>query len=152
MNDYLLPYKFKWVGAVLVISGLLGLVFFLWFDFVLTLPVFAVFSSFFETRIFTTYRTNVADELIMLSFLCGFFLMAFSKEKTESDILYKLRAKAFAKAILANMCLLVFSILFIYGNGFLAILLLNLFSVFIFYQAFFYVLKRKELKRKRGSE
>jgi hypothetical protein len=151
MNDYLLPYKYKWVGAVLVFSGLVGLVFFTWFDFVLTLPVFAVFSSFFETKIFTTYWTNVSDELIMLSLLCGLFLMVFSKEKAESGILDKLRAKAFAKAILSNMCLLVLSIIFVYGKDFLAILLLNLFSAFIFYLIYFFFLKKKELKQSKGK-
>jgi hypothetical protein len=146
MINFLLPYRFKWIGAVLVFIGLAGLVFYLWFDFRLIVPVFAVFSSFLETKMFTTFRTNIADELIILSFLTGFFFLTFSKEKTESEILDQIRTKAFSKAILANVGLLIFSILFIYGNGFLAILLLNLFSIFIFYLIFLYFLKRKELK------
>ena len=144
MNHLLLPYKFKWIGAVLVFIGMVGLVFYLWFDFRLILPVFAVLSSFLETKAFTTFQTNVADELILLSFLTGFFFLVFSKEKTESENLDQIRAKSFSKAILANTVLLFFSILFIYGNGFLAIILLNLFSTFIFYLIFFYFLKRKE--------
>ena len=146
MNSYLLPYKYKRIGAVLIFAGLVGLVFFLWFDFRITLPVFAVYSSFLETKIFTTFRTNVSDELIMLLLLTGFYMVAFSKEKTESEILDQIRAKAFSKAILANICLLVFSILFIFGNGFLMILLLNLISIFIFYLIFLFFLKRKMLK------
>jgi len=146
MNSYLLPYKYKWIGAVLIFAGLAGFLFFLWFDFRITLPVFAVYSSFLETKIFTTFRTNVSDELIMLLLLTGFYMVAFSKEKTESEILDQIRAKAFSKAILANICLLVFSILFIFGNGFLMILLLNLISIFIFYLIFLFFLKRKMLK------
>ena len=146
MNNFLLPYKCKWIGAALIFSGLVGLVFYLWFDFRLILPVFAVFSSFLETKMFTTFRTNFADELILLTLLAGFFLSAFSKEKTESEILDKIRAKALSKAIFTNVAFLIFSILFIYGNGFLAILLLNLFSLFIFYMIFLFFLKRKKLK------
>jgi len=147
MNHLLLPYKFKWVGTVLVCLGMVGLVFYIWFDFRLILPVLAVVSSFLETKTFIILQTNVADELILLSFLAGFFFLIFSKEKTETVYLDQLRARAFSKAVVANMVLLLFSILFVYGNGFLAIILLNLFSVFIFYLIFFYFLKRKELKK-----
>jgi hypothetical protein len=147
MNNFLLPYRFKWIGVVMVFIGLAGLVFYLFFDFRLMAPVFAVISSFFDTKIFTTFRTNIADELIMLSFLTGFFFLSFSKEKIESEILDQLRIKAFSKAILANTGLLIFSILFTYGNGFLAILLLNLFSLFIFYLIFLYFLKRRQRKK-----
>jgi hypothetical protein len=129
----------------LVILGITGLIFYLWFDFRLILPVFAVYASFLETRMFTTFRTNIADELIMLSLLAGFLLLVFSKEKTECEILDQIRSRAFLNALLANAGLLIFSILFIYGNGFLTILLLNLFSIFIFYLIFFYVMKRKEI-------
>jgi hypothetical protein len=145
MHNFLLPYKYKWIGAGLVILGLTGLIFYMWFDFRLILPVFAVYSSFLETRIFTTFRTNIADELIMLSLLSGFLLLVFSKEKTECEILDSIRSRSFLKALLANAGLLIFSILFVYGNGFLTILLLNIFSIFIFYLLFFYLMKRKEI-------
>ena len=145
MTNFLLPYKYKWIGMGLVILGITGLIFYLWFDFRLILPVFAVYASFLETRMFTTFRTNIADELIMLSLLAGFLLLVFSKEKTECEILDQIRSRAVLNALLANAGLLIFSILFIYGNGFLTILLLNLFSIFIFYLIFFYVMKRKEI-------
>lgn len=144
MNNLLLPYRFKWIGAVLILAGLIGLVFFIWFDFNVNLPVFAVYSSFFETKIFTTIRTNIADEFIILSLLIGFFFVVFSKEKTESEILNQLRSIAFSKAVIVNMVLLIFSTLFIYGNGFLTILFFNLFSTFIFYLIVLFFLKRKK--------
>jgi hypothetical protein len=146
MNTFLLPYTFKWIGALLVLSGLAGLACYTWFDFRIVIPVFAVCTSFFETRMFATFTTNAADELIMLSLLAGFFLMAFSKEKTESDNLDKIRTRAFSKAIIFNSGLLAFSIIFFYGNAFLAMLLLNIISVFMIYLCFFYFLKRKEIK------
>ncbi len=152
MNHFLLPHKFKWIGAFLVFAGLVGLIFYIWFDFRLILPVFAIFSSFLEVKIFATVQTNVADELLLLSFLSGFFFLVFSKEKSESESLDQIRFMAFSRSILANTVLLLFSILFIYGNGFLAIILLNLFSIFIFYLIFFYFLKRKEFNSLKGGK
>ena len=146
MNNFLLPYHFKWIGVALIFIGLVGLVFYIWFDFRLILPVFAIFSSFLETKMFAIIRTNIADELVMLTLLTGFFFLAFSKDKTEGELLDKLRIKAISKAIIVNTGFLVFSILFFFGNGFLTVLFLNLFSVFLFYIIFLFFLKRKELK------
>jgi hypothetical protein len=151
MNDFLLPYKFKWVGVLLVIAGIMLLISFTWFKFTLTLPVVAVFSSYLETRMFTVFRTNVTDELIMLLFVTGFGMIALSREKTEHDGFEKIRSKALSRAVLANTACLLFSILFIYGNGFAGVLLVNLFSVFIFYRIFFYFLKSKEANENPGK-
>jgi hypothetical protein len=146
MNNFLLPYKFKLFGVTLVIIGLIGFAFYLWFDFRLMLPVFAVFSSFFETKFFTIFRTNIADELIMLFILSGLFCMVFSKEKKENDNIEKIRTRAFSMAILANVGFLFLSILFIYGNAFITVLLVNLFSLFFLYMIFFLFLKWKGIK------
>ena len=137
MHGYLLPFKVKWIGAALVLLGLAMSVCYLWFDFRLIVPVFAVYSSFLETKTLAMVRTNIADELIMLSFLCGFLLLAFSKEKHERETLDHLRTRALVKAVLANTAFLLFAILFIYGNGFLTILLANLVTLFLFYLVFF---------------
>lgn len=145
MDSFLRPYKYKWIGAALIFFGLSGLVVFNLFEFQINLPVFAVYSSFFVTKICTVFRTNVADEFIILSLLVGFSLLIFSKEKIENDIVKQLRLKAFFRAMIANMALLIFSTLFIYGNGYLAVLLLNLFSFSIFYLIFFNILKWKNL-------
>lgn len=107
------------------------------------MPVFAVFSSFMETKMLVTFRTNFADELILLLLICGFGLIVFSKEKNETDNLDPLRIKALVKAIIANTVLLLFSILFVFGSGFIAVLVFNLFSVPIFYIFFFYLVERK---------
>jgi hypothetical protein len=144
MNYHLLPYRFKWLGVFLVLAGMAGLVFYLWFDFIVTVPVFALVTSYLETSWFTIIQTNIADELIMLLLTTGFFLICFSRERKESENLDRIRARALWKAVMTNTIFLLFSVLFIYGNGFLAVILLNLFSLFIFYLAFFYFLKRKE--------
>jgi len=141
MKNLLLPYPWKFAGLFLIIFGIALAVLYLWFDFRFSMPVFAIYSSFLETKMFVTFRTNFADELILLLCLTGFFFIMFSKEKNESENLDSARAKALAKAIISNNIFLLFSILFIYGYGFIAILVLNLFSFSLFYLFFFYLLK-----------
>ncbi|MCK9400851.1 MAG: hypothetical protein M0Q51_12780 [Bacteroidales bacterium] len=146
MKNLLLPYPWKLAGRFVTISGIALAVLYLWFDFRFSMPVFAIFSSFLETKMFVTFRTNFADDLILLLLIVGFGLIVLSKEKIEFENLDSARAKALAKAIILNNIFLLFSILFVYGSGFIAILVLNLFSLSLFYLIFFYFLKRKELK------
>jgi len=98
-----------------------------------------------ETKMFETFTTNFADELIMILFVCGFGFIVFSKEKVEYQNLNYVRYKAIARAAVANNIFLLFSILFVYGSGFIAVLVLNLFSFSVFYLLIFYLLKKKEV-------
>jgi hypothetical protein len=133
-----LSYRIKWAGWVLVglASGMLAA--YLLLDFRFRMPVFAVLSSFFETKFFVTFQTNFADELIMLCYLAGFFLLVFSRERTENTGMDLKRSRAIFLAIRYNMVFLAFSILFVYGTGFIGALLLNMYSPFIIYLLVFY--------------
>lgn len=141
----MLPYPWKFPGLFLIFTGLLLAILYLWFDFRFTMPVFAVFSSFMETKMFETFTTNFADELIMLLFVCGFGFIVFSKEKVETQNLDTVRYQAISKAAVTNNIFLLFSILFVYGSGFIAVLVMNLFSFSVLYLFIFYFLKKKEM-------
>jgi len=144
MKNFLIPYTWKLIGLFLTLSGIISAVFYLWFDFRFTLPVFAVFSSFLETKMFTTFRTNFADDLTLLLLISGLALIVFSKEKIESENLNSFRARAITNALIVNNLFLFLSILFVFGTGFIAVLVINLFSFSIFYLIFFYIMKQKE--------
>jgi uncharacterized Tic20 family protein len=92
------------------------------------MPVFAIFSVFLETKFFAIFRTNIADELILLTLLAGLGLIIFSKEKNETEELDLLRLKALAKAGISNLIFLFVSVLFIYVSVFIAILVINIFT------------------------
>lgn len=143
MKNLLLPYPLKFVGLILLIFGFGFAVAYIWFDFQLRMPVFAVYSAFIETKTFATFPTNVADELILILLLSGFSLLIFTREKNEELIPEMLRLKAFALAFLVNTGLLLFSVLFVYGSGFVAILVFNIISLPVFYLIIFYILKKK---------
>ena len=143
MKNLLLPYPWKLAGWFLTLSGSVLGVLYTWFDFRFSIPVFAVYSSFLKTKMFETFRTNFADELILLLLIAGLGLMVFSKEKIEFENLDSARTKALVRAVILNNIFLFFCILFVYGSGFIAILVLNLFSLSLFYLLFFYLLKHK---------
>lgn len=142
----LLPYYFKYIGGLLTSIGLFLATLYIWFDFKFSMPIFAIYSSFLETKIFATFKTNVADEFILIFCLTGLFLMLISKEKKETEKLTILRNKALWRAFIINYFILMFSILFIYGSGFIAILILNIFMFSIIYLIYFNYLKFKERK------
>lgn len=142
-KNYLLPYKLKWPGLIILAIGVLLSILYIVFDFRFMMPVFAVFSSFFETKYFETFKTNFADETTMIFLLAGLFIVAFTKEKNESGFdqdLNNLRGAALIKSIYINSFILLFSILFIYGQGFLFIMIFNLFSCLILYIIIFRIM------------
>lgn len=139
---FFLSYKWKAIGWVLILLGTISAIFLIFFDFRFTLPVFAVFSQYMETKIMATFRTNFADELTMLLLLSGFLLVTFSTEKTINRFSLNNKARAIFKALFYNTLILIFTILFIYGQGFLTMLIINLYSLFILYQVFLYLPKR----------
>jgi hypothetical protein len=143
MEMILLPYRWKYVGWMLLTVGIILAGIYLTNEFTLRMPVFAVFSSFMETRMFVTFKTNVADDIILLLLVTGFGMSIGSRERVESEKMDLARGKAFTKAFLWNTLLLLFCILFVYGGGFLGVLIFNLFSFSILYLVFFNLLKSK---------
>ena len=143
MKHFLLPHFYKTIGILLLLLGIVFCVLYLKFDFNYTTSVFAVISIYLDNRFFTITKTNIIDEITLMLFVVGFALIVFSKEKKEAEYLNAFREKALVKAVLVNTFLMLFSIFFIYGGGFLGVLVFNVFSVFIFYLVFFYLSVRK---------
>ena len=143
MKNLLLPYYWKLIGVFLGLLGIVSAILYTWFDFRFSIPVFAVYSAFFETKLFTTFRTNFADELTLILLICSMGFIVFSKEKNETEGLDLIRLKALARAVIANFIFLLLSVMFIYGSGFIVILVVNIFSLTMFYLIFFYMLKFK---------
>jgi len=133
-------YKFKWAGLILILLGMTFSVAYFGLNFRFLAPVFAVYSEFMEIKTFTTFKTNFADELIIIFFLSGFFLVIFSAERNENSIIQKIRMKALRKSVLFYFGWLMFSVLFIFGNGFISILVLNIILPFVIYLCFYYAL------------
>ena len=141
------PHSLRWIGYILFIPGLtLG---FLW-GFAgfnpgwLKVPVFAVYSSYLKTVTFGMTRTNLTDELTCILLLTGTLWLICSREKVESPELDLLRYKAFFFSVLLNSLFLLFSVLFIFGIGFINVMIINMFSQLVFYLVVFrFLMKRR---------
>ncbi|MHC1780508.1 MAG: hypothetical protein AB9922_09755 [Bacteroidales bacterium] len=154
MNSELAPlsHRIKYLGWILFCAGIVTGVLFAFFNLVINLPVLAIFSSFMETKYFAVFTTNFTDELTLLLLLGGIFMIVFSKERGEEDsidiseIFFKIRARSIFRAIFYNTLFLIFSILFIFGQGFFWVLVFNLLSIFVIYLIIFELSKRKAMK------
>jgi len=100
-----------------------------------------------EHKMFTSFPTNVTDEIIMLLYLIGLGFIVFSKEKLESGELTAFKQKLFIKASFINTIFLVFSVLFIYGGSYIGVLVINLISQFIIYLFLFYFVHRNRREK-----
>jgi fatty acid desaturase len=144
--------KFKIPGIVLLLFASILSVYYFLFDFRFSFPVFAVISSYSETKFFWTFSTNFADELILLLFTLGFSLTIFSREKAEYGEYKLIRKKAIYYTIMAEIGYLIFIILFSFGSAFIALVVFNLFLPFIFYLIFFNLMKFKVLRNKQKKK
>ena len=142
-----MDHKYKNVGFGFLLGGIVLTTIYFVHRVEITLPVVAISSSYINTKYFTIIQTNIFEELIFICFLTGFLLTVFSREKTDLEEYRRLREEAWRIAILMNSALLAIFILFVYGAGFMLMLIFNMFSVFIFYHSVFLVKKRR-LNRK----
>lgn len=145
----LLPHRLKIFGWLLVGLGTSLTIIYFVYGLRLIFPVFAIYSAYLETKILTTFNTNIGDELILLSFITGFLIISLSKEKEEIKSFKIIRIKALQKTVLIYFSWLIATVLFVYGNGFISVLILNTILPFIIYLALFHILKRREIKKRR---
>ncbi len=136
-GNLLLSNRFRLPGIILTGAGLILAILYFSFDLRFRIPVFALVSSFIKTRFFTGFTTNFADELVILVLLAGLFLIAFSGEKRECAEYNDMRFRALKAALLTDSLILFLTVLFIYGGGFIAIAILNIFLPLALYILYF---------------
>jgi hypothetical protein len=139
-------YRYKIAGVVLLMAGMVAGLIFVFTDFRLLIRFPALVSSFMETKFFLVTRTNILDELVLLLTITGLFLITFSKDRNQAIYPVQLAANAWRLALIANTALMLFSILFIYGSWFVYVMVINLVSVFVFYNLFYEVSKYRYRK------
>jgi len=145
-----IPNKYRPAGWFMLIAGIISGALFFLIDLRIELPVIALISSFLETKFFTLFVTNIADELILTLLIAGMAIVIFSQDRSEGQVedieryRYRemLKAKSLFKSLRYNTLFLIASIFFVFGQGFLWVLLLNLLSVYIIYLALYYRAKR----------
>jgi hypothetical protein len=139
-----IPYSKRWPAWLFLAGG--GVLGFLWGferfkpDY-LNVPVFAVYSSYLKKVVFGMSQTNVTDELALILILAGLLWLVCSREKKDGPETDILRYKALVYSVLFNSGFLLFSALFIFGIGFITVMIVNLFSQLVFYLVIFRILR-----------
>lgn len=91
----LLHYRFRYAGFILIILGFGAAYLYFWggrpqfFE----VPVFAIVTSYLETRWFVAAQTNSLDEIAFLFILFGLIAIGFSKTRTENPDTHQIRIK-----------------------------------------------------------
>lgn len=118
-NDFrlpLLPFKFKYLGSFLILLGLVSgyMYYFGGRPSFFQIPVFAVMTSYAETRYFVIAQTNLLDEAAAILILTGLLFIGFSKERRENAFTMKLRLKAlmYAVYVASAFWMLLFMVIF----------------------------------------
>ncbi len=113
----LLPYRFRYAGYILILLsfGSAYLYFFGGRPSFFEVPVFAIATSYAETRWFVISQTNLLDELSVAFVIVALLFIAFSREQTESIELDKLRGRALLYSAYATAIIWVFLYVSIFG-------------------------------------
>lgn len=149
-TNYLLPHKFKTLGWVLFILGIVGGLYVLTANYdqdILSTNVLSIYKgdSLFgkESGFFKIIENDILDEIVALFIILGGMFVTFSREKVEDEFIYKLRKDSLVWAVIFNYSVLIIAILFVYDFAFFDVLVFNMFTPLIFFILRFNFLKLK---------
>ena len=138
-THYLFPNQFKLLGWILFTLGTVLAVLMVSLNLepeFLDLKVFALASKpnfMGEAEFFSIHQNNMLSELVGLILIAGLVIIAFSKEKTEDEFIAKLRLESLVWATYVNYIILALSIIFIYDEVFFWVMILNMFTILLFF-------------------
>lgn len=150
-TNLLLPNRLKKVGWLLVIpSTILGIPV-LFFDLELDFlrgKAFTVYCEGFThaPTVFGVIDVNYTGTAFGLLFLIGAILVAFSKEKHEDEFIAKTRLESLVWATYVNYAILALCFVLFYSTEFLMVMILNMFTILIFFILRFYFIIYKSSK------
>jgi hypothetical protein len=141
----LFPNRFKRIGWILLVpSTILGiLIIFTDFSFeFLDLKVFSIYSESFlgPDTIFGFEKNNITDEIAGILFIIGAIFVAFSRERNEDEFIAKTRLESLVWATYINYAILIFCFIFFYSTGFFLVMIINMFTILIFFIFRFYLI------------
>lgn len=139
----LLPRNFRFVGIGFFIAGCLATFIRFYLGVkpkLLNLKVFAVHSEYLNNSYLKVVNNNFGEEIAIILIITGLFLFAFSREKSESEMLNVLRLKAFFISFYLSFAFLLAATFFTFGFAFIYMLILNMAVPLILYITTFKIL------------
>ena len=126
-TKFLLPAKFRFVGSIFFIAGVITGVFRFYLGIkpkILDARVFAVYSEYLDEKYMKLVNNNLGEEITLLLILTGLFLIALSKEKTENEMISNIRYQSLIISFYISFIFLLAATFFTYGFAFLYMLIL----------------------------
>lgn len=151
-TNYLLPYKYKIFGWLLLVVGIIGGIFVKFSDYESDILITKVLSVIHENNFlkpekgfsyFKILENDITDELSSILIIVGGLIVGFSKERVEDEFIYKLRNDSLVWALIANYIILLLAVLFVYNFTFFDVLVFNMFTPLLFFIIRFNFLKLK---------
>jgi len=132
-TKFLISHKFRTIGTILFILGVLGtsLTFsgyepkFLDVDVIMFFADDEVFGQE-DFSVIDVREENIFNELVGIFVIFGGLLLLLAKRKNEDEMMIKLRLESVLWAAKINAVLLIISLLFIYGLSFYFVMVFNL--------------------------
>ena len=123
------PYKAKYIGLILMVLSLPFSYLYFWGGKpeLFNIKIFAIVTTYLETKYFVVSQTNILDELAAIFLIAGIALVSFSKERNEKYNYNYIRIKALINSLFFTILLWLSSFLLVYG---MAIFIVS-FSIFI---------------------
>ena len=156
-SNYLFPSSFKKVGWFIFIPGIILGFIILFFEpepEFLNLKLLGYFdgSLFGDSQRFGLIDNNIFDEIVALLIIVGGLFVAFAKEKNEDEFISKIRLGSLVWATYANYIILAITIMFVYDGSFFTVMMINMFTILIFFIIRFNWMLRKSQKDLPGEE
>lgn len=134
----LLPHSLRMVGWIMLVLMVVPGLMIVFGNFELSfldMDVFTIYDSGFPgiNTYFAMTDNNITNEVVGILFLLGAVFVAFSKEKMEDEFIAKIRLDSLLWAVYLNYAILLLCFLFFYGFGFMAVMILNMYSVLLFF-------------------
>ena len=126
-TKFLLPAKFRFVGSIFFIAGVITGVFRFYLGIkpkILDARVFAVYSEYLDEKYMKLVNNNLGEEITLLLVLSGLFLIAFAKEKSEDEMVRYIRYQSLIISFYLSFTFLLAATFFTYGFAFLYMLIL----------------------------
>lgn len=122
-----MPRSFKFVGIIFFVSGLVAGISRFYLGVkpkVLNMKVFAVYSEYFDQKYLQTMQNNLGEEITILFIIAGLFLIAFSREKVENEIICQIRYKSMIMSFYLSFVFLLSANFFTFGFAFLYMMII----------------------------
>jgi hypothetical protein len=123
-SRFLFPNKFRQIGYLLFVIDIL-------YAIVMKIAHPQGFAK--ELHQAQSFGMEIGNDINILTILIGLFLIAFSKEKNEDELITQLRLDSLQWAIYVNIGVFIISVIFLHGFQFLEVVAYNVVTPLIFF-------------------